>query len=239
MAVIAVIFIFGVTWMSMIVAMAFRGSFVFMLAVDAAAVCGAYGLYSLWDNRPIKLRCESCGNIVLSNTPWVCGFCGGENRNTEEFSFLNRCGRCGAEPKTYKCHHSGCRAPMIFLTEDHLKENYAHCLNATSEAKPADEHAEELKKLRQKKEKTIEKRDIASVDEELKAIRKRIREANVKTKKAKERVQEMVDAEMDLEEAQIELLALYKEKYKNNPAMLRRMKAALEDSVRRQKADGT
>ncbi len=234
---IAGMFIAVVAGMSLLSSILMPSSFIPMVVGDVIALAAAYGLYNLWEKRPIKLRCEGCGKIVLSNTPWVCGFCGGKNYDANEFSFLYKCGHCNAEPKSYKCHHTGCTKPLVFLTEDRLEQNYAYCLNASDEGPGPDEHAEELKKLREQKERKLEKRDIALVDEDLTRIRKNIRSQKEKKKKTKEVLQEGVDADMELEEAEAELKAAYVEKYKNNPAMLRRMNAALKASVLRQRSE--
>jgi hypothetical protein len=91
-----------------------------------------YFFFFILEHRPIKLRCPHCEKIIRSNTPWVCGFCQKKNANTDTFPFIEKCEHCSAEPKAYKCHHILC-GKIIYLTDDELEPNYAHCLNSPAE----------------------------------------------------------------------------------------------------------
>src|SRR6266702_8904280 len=71
-----ILFLVCVVIFSIISSAMFRGSFLVMLAADLVAALLAYGIYVLWNTAPVRVRCPSCEKIVLSNTPWVCGFCG-------------------------------------------------------------------------------------------------------------------------------------------------------------------
>ena len=66
-----------------------------------------YFMFFILEKRPIKIWCPNCLKVVLSNTPWVCGFRGCKNENADDFPVVHRCEHCGAEPKAYKCHHCG------------------------------------------------------------------------------------------------------------------------------------
>jgi hypothetical protein len=151
-----------------------------MLVFDAAAIGFVYHLYGVWQKRPIKLVCEQCKKIILSNTPWVCGFKQCKNTNPDKFPFIHKCEHCGAEPKAYHCHHSKC-PEIIFLTEDKLDRNYAYCLNSPDEVPPPDPHDLKLETMAKRKRYKTAQAEIAKLDEDLKTIRARIRGPKVKT----------------------------------------------------------
>src|SRR5580765_7685769 len=79
-------------------------SFLPMLVGDAVALAICYFLYLAWHDRPISLQCdnEECRKLILSNTPWVCGFCKETNRNANEIPFVHKCAHCSDEAKTYR-----------------------------------------------------------------------------------------------------------------------------------------
>jgi hypothetical protein len=109
-----------------------------------------YYFFFVLQHRSISIDCPNpkCRGKIDSNTPWICGYFQEKNKNTVEFSFLNRCEGCGTEPKAYKCHHCG---ELIFFTEDKLKINFATCINinATPQATAAATAAIDLKAQRQ------------------------------------------------------------------------------------------
>jgi hypothetical protein len=110
---------------------------------DAALIAILFYLYFfIWCKRAIKICCPECSKYIRSNTPWVCGVCGVKNLKVDEFPFVNCCGNaeCGAEPKTYQCHH--CDA-LIYLTEDEDKRNYAVCVNSPLTLKKDDQRSEQ------------------------------------------------------------------------------------------------
>lgn len=119
------------------------------------------------NKRSIRIRCEHCGKIILSNTPWICGFCHEENRNTDDFPFVHHCAHCLAAPKAYRCHHKDC-GQLIYLTVDRLEENYAHCANIKNETlPPLRRDARDEEKL-EKEHQLI----IAELDRKLAAIKR-------------------------------------------------------------------
>src|SRR4051812_17615161 len=79
--------------------------FPFAWIADAVAIALLfYVFFFLLENRTISLHCPHCRKYIATNTPWVCGFCKGENKRVDEYPFVHRCEKCGAEPKAYKCH---------------------------------------------------------------------------------------------------------------------------------------
>lgn len=203
-------------------------SFTLMLVGDVVALGLVYYLYLTWRDQPVKLCCPHCEAVILSNTPWVCGFCKQTNRNANQFPFVDKCGHCGDEAKTYQCHHC---AKLIFLTEDEIKINYAYSLNAPTETTPAQEHAEKIKKLRADKELKEAKLSNAQVDAELVAMRNRIKLQKPKKKSARDVLEERMESEMEWEEAEAAIAAEIEEKHKNNPKLKKRMLMALRNKV--------
>ena len=133
---------------------------------DAAGIAVLfYIVFFVWDKRAIKICCTSCPEILLTNTPWVCGFCGCKNENVHDFSFVHECATCHGEPKAYKCHHCG---ELIFLTEDHVGTNYAFCLNA-----PVATKEDEIDLRKREADLKQQELIIADLDEKLDQINRR------------------------------------------------------------------
>jgi hypothetical protein len=218
------------SWLCSVMSSGFLG----FLVVDVVAISLAVYLKTIWDRRPIKLACGNCEAIILSNTPWVCGVCGEKNTDTDHFPFVHKCKSCGSSQKAYKCHHCD---ELIFLSEDKAKTNYAYSLNSPDEAPKPDEQVEKLKKLRATKEEKAERLGIAEIDGELIQIRNRLKLQKQKKKTPKELLQEGLDSEMQWEEAEVEITAAIEEKYRGNPAMIKRMKTALKKKVLGRLAD--
>ena len=217
------------------VALTIFSSIIFMLAGDAIALGVVYYFFTIWDKHPIQLECEKCGKQISSNTPWVCKACGAKNLDTENFPFLFKCKECGVEPKAYRCHHqktddSICGA-MLFLTKDQDATNYAHCLNSPAEMPEPDEHADNLKDLREKRETVIEERELALVEEDLIKVQKRVKSEAEGKRSAKDLVEEDVNYMMELEETEATLILKYEQKYAGNKKLLKRMKMALKASI--------
>lgn len=205
----------------------FAPMFFAYLGADALALGTVYYLYVLWEKRTIRIRCEGCRKIILTNTPWVCGFCNQPNRNANDYPFVHKCAHCGDEPKTYKCHHCN---ELVFLAEDQDKLNYAFCINSPAEAPEADKTAETLKKHKdtiQKKRGMIE---IEELNGQLESVRNRIRAG--KKKPAKEALRESVDSIMEWEEAARELKAQIDEECKGNSDRRKRLHAAVDKQLR-------
>lgn len=224
MAEIAFLFVTAVAVASLLVSLVLPGQILPMLVCDAIALAAAYYLYVAWSIRPIKLKCPNCGKLVLSNTPWVCGDCDYVNAKPTEYPFVYHCGNteCGAEPKSYTCHH--CEKP-IFLSDDRDKKG-----SAIRFVPEVDDHEHRVKELKQRREIKSEKREIALVDKDLAETRKQVRilKGHAKGKGLKDELKKGVDSQMELEEATVELEATYREKYKDNKPMLKRMLMALK-----------
>lgn len=200
---------------------------------DIIAAGILFYLYRIFLNkRAIKIACPHCFEFIRSNVPWTCGFCHKKNTRTDEFPFVNRCEHedCGAEPRAYKCHHDGC-GELIFLTEDHLKDNYACCANAPVEDKAKKEVAF------QEQEKKAKEHEITMVelntrlDEKLKASKMQREFSKEKSPReaAKAKFEKEFADIMAAEEFADEQEAFYEEKYKNNPEKLKRVKEWIAD----------
>jgi hypothetical protein len=221
--VIASLFIFAVILMSWLVSIFYPGVFLLKLLGDAIALLGAYFLYIIWDKRPIRLRCENCRKIISSNTPWVCGVCKRPNRDAIEYPFVRHCGYedCGAEPKTYRCHHC---EEFVFLTDDEDKINYAYRLNSPTEISKAEERAEKLKSKQEEVEDidheiNMGRRTILKVqlDERLSEIKKKSNKVLKPVGEAKrEGLKEFFDAKAAVKQAAREQKAANAEKHKDN-----------------------
>jgi len=185
--------------------------------------------FYVWSKRVIGLNCPHCGKYIAGNTPWVCGFCGSKNQNTDEFPFLHRCEGCGAEPKGYRCHHTGCGKP-IFLGDDLLEDNLAVCATRGLEVKVKLASAQRLEQ-RQEKEHEL---TIAELDEKLDAFKSR-REF-MKEKDPVELVKQewtkkyahMMAAEVIAEQER----AAIEERFADNPKLRARAIALLEHWLR-------
>ena len=103
------------------------------------------------DKRAVKIRCDKCQKPIMTNTPWVCGFCKAANKNVDDFPFIHRCQHCGAEPKAYKCHHCG---ELIYLSDDQLKANHAFCLGTEVKLVPPPPPPDEV---------TLQKREVQTL----------------------------------------------------------------------------
>jgi len=200
---------------------------------DAVAIAILYFLFfSIWDKRAIKICCPHCFKYIRSNTPWICGFCNKKNVYTDEFPFLHRCEHegCGAEPRAYKCHHDDC-GKLIFLTEDHLKENYASRADAPVEDRSKQEMAFQEQEKRAKEHEITMVELNTKLDEKLTASRKQ-REFS-KKKSVRESVKEKFEGEfadvMAAEEFADEQEAFYEAKFKDNPEKLKRVKEWIAD----------
>ena len=53
-------------------------------------------LFQVLEKRTIWIVCNICEERIVTNRPWVCGDCGRENRDVDDFPFINRCGECRA-----------------------------------------------------------------------------------------------------------------------------------------------
>ena len=138
------------------------------------------------DKRAIKIVCnhDSCKKTIMTNTPWVCGFCKAANKNVDDFPFIHRCQHCGAEPKAYKCHHCG---ELIFLADDQLKANHAFCLGTEVKEVPPPPEPDEI---------ALQKREVQDLRHQIVLTR-----LNAELKKQK-RIEESLKKKNPEEEAE-------------------------------------
>lgn len=189
-----------------------------------------YIYFSFLEKRAIKIRCEHCGRPVLSNTPWVCGFCGKTNQEVDDFPFIYQCKHCGAAPKAYKCHYADC-GELIFLTEDRLEKSYAFCLN-TNLKMPEVNRREEREEQRQEKEHKI---IMAELDDRLASIRRQRQYHKPKTarEQKKESLEKHYDGFMAAEELAEKKRDEIAEMYKNDPERRSRANAVVDEWLER------
>lgn len=205
--------------------------FPFRWLADAIGIAVAwYILFFVLEKRAVGLRCPGCLKYIASNTPWVCGFCKGENRKPDEFPFVHQCEKCSAQPKAYKCHHKSGDKPcgrIIFLSEDEQEQNYAYCLNTEIPTPPED------KKLQrnESKEALIHEIEMADLATKLDAIKQRADFGKKKT--PGEEIQDSFEKHharfMGTREFARRQRAVNAEKFKDDPEMLRFADEALED----------
>jgi hypothetical protein len=147
-------------------------SFLPLLFVDAVAVVAMCYVYRVWDNRPIRIHCRGCDNIILSNVPWVCGFCKKVNTDWLRHPFVAECAYCENEPKVYRCHHNDCGEP-IFLSEDQSVANIAsHSLSEMTQPEIDKREAKRQERAEKKEDKENEIL-MAELEEKLRNIRQR------------------------------------------------------------------
>lgn len=199
----------------------------------AAAVTGI--LFTMYDGRPIRLRCPKCRKMILSNTPWVCGSCGKKNVNVELHPFLSTCEHCGIAPKAYLCHHKKDGEPcnkVIFLTVDESEHNMARCLN-TKVGPDEEEAGAEREQLRVKRSKEHEV-VMAELDLKLAGFKAQIEGPKIKSHR--ERIiaafDDKYDGSMAVKEHLAKRMEEIKVQFKNHPAQFKLAKQALEDAAR-------
>jgi hypothetical protein len=202
------------------------------LIADAAAILGTYFLYSTWEYRAIRVQCDHCNNIILSNTPWVCGNCHKTNHNANEHSFLNACGHCKDEPKTHQCHHCG---ELVFLTPDRDKTSFSCTLNssvAAARAKPSLTRREARDEERLEKEHEIR---MAELDERYEEFKQRKQAAKPKTPREQivENFEHLGGKFIAAEEFAREKRAWVDQQYKNDAYMRDRWHQFIDDWLRR------
>ena len=192
-----------------------------------AGLVVVYYFCLVWEKRPIRLRCPRCRKFIVTNTPWVCGYCRKPNLNPVEFPFVNKCEHleCNLEPKTYRCHLCN---EFIYLTPDKDQINYAYRFNSPADTTKADKAAKALKEERERKrddhrEKMIskgEELDLVKIAKQIAEVRQKIREARMfgarddgDEESPLTRVKSATEKEMEWEEALKELRKFYYEKY--------------------------
>ena len=130
--------------------------------------------------EPIKVSCNHCGKIILSNMEWVCGFCDAENISTKMYSFLNKCEACKQPPKCLACPHCD---EIIFLINS---KDYRHpARKIRPPQKPETEEAVRAKKARQREDAKMEVEHellITRLNGELAKLKKTIEQSHAPLK---------------------------------------------------------
>jgi len=220
-------------------------SFIPLLLGNALAGLIAYYAYVIWNKQPMRIRCLSCGGIVVCKTPWVCGECDHENWDVSKSTFLDECGNCHLSPKAYVCHH--CDKPM-FLSEDHDKTNPARRVN--TEGRKPKERAEFQQKIEQgfdEKKRDIETAKLVLTEEQIKAqikaVKKGVGVPEVQMFTAldikAESLKNFMEVGTAISEAARQQKALNTETFKNDPTERRKRDLLVDEWVRRQLAQAT
>ena len=203
-------------------------SFALMVDLVAGAVL-FYWFCSFLNTRAIKMRCPNsdCRKVLMTNTPWVCGFKQCINERVDKFPFLNQCEHCGAEPKAYRCHHCG---ELIFLTEDQQELNYAVCLNSEIKPPPTDPRALRME------EKEIREHEITMVELANKLEAEKQRAEFGKKKTPAEEIEDSFTKHHARVMGAVEFArrqrAVNTEKYKDDPEMLKWANDSIDDWLR-------
>ena len=249
LGVLAVVFLTLVILVSWISANVFS-SFAMMLAGDVVAFGVCAVLYLQSHKRPLHIRCDGCRKIILSNTPWICGECGHQNLDTENFSLLQECANCHTAPKAYKCHHppSDNLRPsdhLIFFSVDRDKKNVAKRLvseaprskrRAKSVAEMVESHEDKKLQIETVKLDLVE----AQLNERLETIKKRaVVESPSSDLDAKlTSLKKHMDTWTAVDEAARQQKARNAEDCKDVPKERKRRDTIVDDWVFRQKAEG-
>lgn len=190
-----------------------------------------YLYFFVLDARAIGIKCPHCERYLASNTPWICGFCGENVMETDEFPFIHRCEHCQTETKTYMCHHRDC-GKLIFLTEDKLELNYATCLNF-EEGKSAEVVTDALRYEREKQE--LEHK-LAMSELATKLDSAEQRRESAKKRGPHEEIEESFSKYfariMGSEEYAMKRKAMNAEEYKDNPEMLKKADEVVDSWLR-------
>lgn len=188
-----------------------------------------YFNFFVWEKRGIGIRCPGCGRFISTNTPWICGFCQKKNERVDEFPFVNRCEHCSAEPKAYQCHHRGC-GKLVFLTADHLEDNFARCATAPAE----DLSATEVTFQEREKRKLEHELILTELTAKLNAGKERLEFMKKRTpqEKKKESFQKFHGDSMAARELAKAEKAANAEKYRDDPEMLKAANEVVEEWLR-------
>jgi len=164
---------------SLVVAVTMSGWWAVGVAIFSGSVV-AYINVSVLSSRVIKIECTKCHKILRTNTPWVCGLNKCINYNADEFPFVHKCGKCGAEPTGYRCHYPGC-PEVILLTDDESQINVAFCL--TPDGPKLDEQGQIMKTHAKKVQDKNNELAIAELDAKLRVISSVASEPKLKSRK--------------------------------------------------------
>ena len=202
--------------------------FVLMLAFGTiiafvVSTATAFALFFfVLDKRAVKILCAHCQKPIMTNTPWVCGFCKAANKNVDDFPFIHRCQHCTAEPKAYKCHHCG---ELIFLTEDQLKANYAFCLGTDVEEIPPPPEPDAIELQQRKVQKLKHQIILTRLNAELKKekrIAESLKEKNPE-EEAEERLKKHVAKGIAVDKAAHRLRLKYAEECKDDSELVEKI----------------
>lgn len=181
-------------------------------------------------HRAIALRCPSCGKLIESNTPWVCGVCGRKNLRVDNHPFVGRCEspECACEPKAYQCHHKGC-GKLIFLSRDRIELNFAKCVNTPEPLEPQkkDPVAEKTSHRNSEKAELLHELEVTKIKNELQKEKTVIDTPRIKT--LGEKYQEAMKGEDEFEQLKAKIEA----EFKDNPVEMEKRLAALRDLARK------
>jgi hypothetical protein len=206
----------------------FASPFEFAWAIDAVLIVLLwYFFFFMWLDRAIKIRCPTCTETLLTNTPWICGFCHQANLKADEYPFVDKCEHCGSQPKAYKCHYKRCQK-LIFLTQDNHEENYARCINSPSAPSPTEEKKRAYEDLKTDMQYKI---DIAYLEDSLKKLNERLNGPKIKTafEQRREGFENDYSAVIGIKELAEQKRREAKERFKNHPELLEEALAAIKD----------
>ena len=195
------------------------------------------GLFN-FDMSPIQVECENpeCRKTVASDTKWHCGHCQHSNRRTGVFSFLNKCQKCGKEPKSYLCPH--CNDP-IFLDGDSDASNPArpfvearkiksNVREQSPREKKRREHAERLEDLKQEIEFEKHKAELAQIIAPVDPNK-----GKTEYELAKDRVRAIVGADLNVKKALKEVEKEEVEKVKDDQDAVEDVKDSIKNANER------
>jgi hypothetical protein len=158
------------------------GSALWAWALDGAVILLLFYWFSFFlDKRAIRSQCPSatCGKVVASNMPWICGFsnCNKINQRIDEFPFNRCCEHCGAEPKAYQCPHC---STTVFLTDEQLSLGCARFVDASPQKKRTTvDSGEQHEKLKQRIIGAKLRKDLAKEKQDLKELTKPKRQREI------------------------------------------------------------
>lgn len=197
------------------------------LAAFGVALAASFCLHFFYlDHRVIRIKCSNrrCGEIIETNTPWICGHKGCKNDNPDDYPFIYKCEHCEYQPKAYKCHHCG---ELIFFTEDEQKTGYAECANHVLRAalvKKRDSHQEMMTNKKEIVESKGLDVEIGNLDLRLKEIHEVLNpppppptSPSPKMPTPEEKLAAYMDRTMGKEDAAEKKRAEIREKWKHDP----------------------
>ena len=178
--------------------------------------------------KPLRLFCTSCGKYVPSDMPWRCGYCDFEHPKVKLFSFLHKCRRCKRAAKSFVCPHC---EKIICLDKD---QNGTHPARNIGKPliSPTERELRDRKKELQEEEKSDLIHEVEVTDLRRKIARiKQASDNQISIEGIKSRLSEREAYSLGVHMAADEKLEEYKVRFANNPLMLRRGQALVEEFV--------